>query len=237
MQSSLDYESIRTTKAYDDLLNALYMKVKRNVGEINVPPVQVIAVSGNEPPATQQYQDAIAVLYGIGYGLKMGLKFGKLPKPKGYFDYRVGALGTFWRSTGRTLEINDPTTLRWQAYLLVPRFVSKTLVDEARGQAQAKHPEVPYERASLEVVNEGRSVQMLHVGPYDKEQPTIDELRRYITEHALAVKGGHHEIYISDPRRTEPTKLKTVIRIAVTRDPAAQALDPTGAGAIAGAGG
>jgi hypothetical protein len=228
MQPALEYESIRTTKAYDKLLDALYLKVKLSVAEIIVPPVQVIAVSGHEPPATRQYQDAIAVLYGIGYGLKMGLKFGKLPKPKRSFDYRVGALGTVWRSTGQTLEINDPTTLRWRAYLLVPPFVSKTLVDEARGQAKARRPEVPYERASLEVLDEGRSVQMLHVGPYDKEQPTIDELRRYITEHALAAKGGHHEIYISDPRRTEPARLKTVIRVAVTPDAAALQADAAG---------
>ncbi len=221
MQPTLHYESIRTTKAYDDLLNALYMKANRSVGEIEVPPVQVTSVSGNEPPATKQYQDAIAVLYGIGYGLKMGLRFGTLPRPKGYFDYRVGALGTFWGSTGRTLEINNPTTLRWQAYLMVPGFVSKKLVDEARRQAKAKHPEIPYERASLEIVNEGRSVQVLHVGPYDAEQPTIAQLQRYVAEHALAVKGRHHEIYISDPRRTKPMKLKTVIRIAVKRDAAA----------------
>jgi hypothetical protein len=221
MQSPLHYKSIRTTKAYDDFLNALYMNVNRNVGEIEVPPIQVISVSGNEPPATKQYQDAVAVLYGIGYGLKMGLKFGRLPKPKGYFDYRVGALGTFWGSTGKTLAINDPTTLRWQAYLIVPGFVSKKLVDETRGQAKAKHPEIPYERASLDIVNEGRSVQMLHVGPYDAEQPTIDQLQRYIADHALAVRGRHHEIYLSDPRRTKPMKLKTVIRFAVTRDAAA----------------
>ena len=217
MQPPLPYKSIRTTKAYDDLLNALYMKVTRNVDEIAVPPVQAISVRGNEPPATKQYQDAIAVLYGIGYGLKMGLKFERWPRPKGYFDYRVGALGTFWASTGKTLAINDPTTLRWQAYLMVPAFVSKALVEQARAQAKARHPDIPYERASLEIVKEGRCVQVLHVGPYDAEQPTLDQLHRYVTEHALTVRGRHHEIYISDPRRTTPAKLKTVIRLAVKR--------------------
>ncbi len=217
MPPSLDYRSIRTTKGYDALLNALYLKVKRSVVEIEVPPVQIVAVSGNEPPGSKQFQEAIAVLYGIGYGLKMGLKFGKLPEPAGYFDYRVGALGTFWWSTGRTLEINDPATLRWQAYLMVPGFLSRALVNAARAQAKAKHPDIPYESASLETVREGRSVQMLHVGPYDKEEPTIEALQRYITDHSLAVKGRHHEIYLSDPRRTKPADLKTVIRLAVTR--------------------
>jgi len=71
MQSPLPYKSIRTTKAYENLPGALCMKVNRTVGETEVRPVQVIPVSGNEPPPTNPYQDAIAVLYGIGYGLKM----------------------------------------------------------------------------------------------------------------------------------------------------------------------
>ncbi len=226
MRPTPPYDSIRTTKAYDRLLDSLYMKVGREVEEILVPRVRVIAVSGNEPPSTTQYQHAVAVLFGIGYGLKMGLKFGKLSKPDGYFDYRVGALGTFWWSTGDALDVNDPATLRWQAYLIVPEFVSRELVDEARRQAEAKHPEIPYERASLETVDEGRSVQVLHVGPYAEERPTIERLRKYVAEHGLAVRGKHHEIYIGDPRRAAPAKLKTVIRLAVEPDAAVREVSP-----------
>ena len=216
MKTALGHEPIRTAKAYDALLNASYIKVKPHVEEIDLPAIQMICVTGNEPPGSKQYQDAIAVLYGVGYGLKMGLKFGKLPRPKGYFDYRVGALGTFWWSTGKTLEIDNPATLHWKAYLMVPAFVSEKLVGKARRLAGAKHPDFPYERAAPASVEEGRSVQMLHVGPYDKEQPTVAELHRFVAEHGLAVTGRHHEIYISDPRRTKPEKLKTVIRFAVT---------------------
>jgi hypothetical protein len=215
MKKRLAYKSIRSAKTYDDFLGALYIKAKRKVEEVDLPPVQVLSVHGNEPPASKQYQDAIAVLYGIGYTLKFGLKFGNIVRPKAYFDYKVGALETFWWSVGKTLEINNPKTLRWQAYLMVPPFVSKKLVDRARQPAREKHPDLPYDKASLEVVDEGRSVQILHVGPYYQEQPTIDELHRYIADHGLAVKGRHHEIYISDPRRTKPEKLKTVIRLAV----------------------
>jgi hypothetical protein len=218
MTKPLPYKSIRTARAYDALLNALYMRVKRTVEEIEVPAVQVISMTGSEPPGSRQFQEAIAVLYGIGYGLKMGLKFGKLPKPKVYFDYKVGALEALWWSTEKTFDIGNPATLRWQAYLMVPAFVSAKLVAEARRLAESKHPETPYDHASLEVVTEGRSVQMLHVGPYDAEQPTIAELHRYVADHGLAVSGRHHEIYISDPRRTKPDKLKTVIRLAVRTD-------------------
>jgi hypothetical protein len=208
-------ESIRTAKAYDSLLKTLYMGAKREVEEIEIPPLQVLSVTGNQPPASKQFQEAIAVLYGIGYSLKMGLKFGKLARPKKYFDYKVGALEVVWWSIQKELDISDPKTLRWQAYLMVPSFVTKKLVDQAAKLAKSKHPEIPYETATLATVREGRSVQMLHVGRYDMEQPTIEKLNTYAADHGLSITGKHHEIYISDPRRTSPEKLKTVIRLAV----------------------
>jgi hypothetical protein len=215
MGKPLPYSSIRTTKEYDGLLNASYLRVKQEVEDVVLPPIQVIAVTGNQPPASKQFQDAIGALYGLAYGLKMGLKYRKLPRPRGYFDFKVGALGAFWWSTGETFEIENPGTLRWRTYLMVPAYVSRTLIEQVRTQATAKHSEVPYGRASLQTVNEGRSVQVLHVGPYDAEQPTIDRLHRYASDHGLAIRGRHHEIYISDPGRTKPEKLKTVIRLAV----------------------
>jgi hypothetical protein len=208
-------KSIRTTKQWAEFQKALSTGVKRQVEEIRIPSVQVIAVSGNEPPASKQYQDAIAVLYGIAYGVKMGLKFRKLPRPKGYFDFRIGALDSLWWSTGEVLEIGNPQTLRWQAYLMLPAFVNKKLVEQARSAALVKHPDIPYGTATLTTINEGRSVQVLHVGPWDKEQPTIAQLHEYIAAHGLTVNGKHHEIYISDPRRVKPEKLKTVIRLPV----------------------
>ncbi|MGQ0704338.1 MAG: hypothetical protein ACT4PM_14545 [Gemmatimonadales bacterium] len=97
----LAYTTIRDTKAYDAFASALYLKTRPTPEEITIPPIRVISMTGNDPPASEQFQDAIAVLYGIGYGLKMGLKFRKLPLPKGYFDYRVGALEGIWCSDDR----------------------------------------------------------------------------------------------------------------------------------------
>jgi hypothetical protein len=98
---------------------------------------------------------------------------------------------------------------------MAPHFISNALFEEARKQATAKHPKLPYDGASLDVVDEGRAVQILHVGPYDQEALTLDELHRYMDQHGLRISGRHHEIYLSDPRRTKPAKLKTVIRYAV----------------------
>lgn len=214
-QAAPKYSAIKTSREYDALLNAFYMKATKDISELSLPPVKVITVSGNEPPASQQYADALAVLYGIAYTLKMGLKFRKLPRPATYFDYRVGALETLWWSTEGPIAIRDPKTLRWTAYLMVPQFVSPALFRAAREQAKTKHPELPYTLATLETVREGRAVQVLHVGPYDQETPTIARLHAYIAEHGMQPSGRHHEIYISDPRRTAPAKLKTVIRQGV----------------------
>lgn len=204
-----------TAKEYEQLLKYLYLSAKTEPTEIKVPEVQIMAVEGNEPPASQQFQAAIAALYGIGYTLKMGLKFSKLPRPAGYFDYKVGALEALWWSTTGEVDINDPKTLRWQAFLMLPPFVTQALFDQAVLQAKAKKPEVPYNLAKLIDFNEGRAVQMLHIGPYNQEEPTIKRLLDYVKDHQLKVSGHHHEIYLSDPRRTKPDKLKTVLRYAV----------------------
>jgi hypothetical protein len=217
MKTLPPFETIRTTDAYDGFLKSLYMGVKRTPEEIAIPPVRVIAVTGKEPPSAGPYQAAIAALYGIAYTMKMGLKYGKLPKPAGYFDYRVGALETFWWASHGALDIANTETLRWQAWLMVPAFVTAPLFDEARRQAVAKHPDVPYDSAALDCVNEGHAVQILHVGPYDREEPTIRTLHASAAALGLTASGKHHEIYISDPRRTAPDKLKTVIRVGVQK--------------------
>lgn len=213
---TLNYKSISTSQEYDKLLKDLYMGVKQKIEEVIIPPVKIIAVSGNEPPASKQYQTAIACLYGIGYTLKMGLKFGKLPKPKNYFDYKVGALETLWWSLkGAKFDISNPKILRWKAYLMVPQFIDKKIFNEVVKMAALKKPEVPYAQASLEEFEEGYSIQVLNIGPYGKEMPMIESLHNYIKENKLKIAGKHHEIYISDPRRVKPEKLKTVIRYSV----------------------
>ncbi|TAN57791.1 transcriptional regulator [Patescibacteria group bacterium] len=213
---TLNYKSIKTSKEYDGFLKDLYMGVKQKIEEVEIPPVKIISVSGNEPPASKQYQTAIACLYGIGYSLKMGLKFGKLPQPKGYFDYKVGALETLWWSIkGAEFDISNSKILRWKAYLMVPRFIDEKLFGEAVKMAALKKPEIPYAQASLEEFEEGYSIQVLNIGPYGKEMPMIESLHNYIKENRLKITGHHHEIYISDPKRVKPEKLKTVIRYPV----------------------
>lgn len=213
---TITYKSSVDDKSYDKLLDDLYSGVTQNVEEVEVGPMKIIAVEGNEPPGGEQYQTAIACLYGVGYTLKMGLKFKKIPRPKGYFDYKVGGLGSLWWSVkGNLFDITNPATLRWKAYLVVPPFVDESLVELALKQAKAKKPEIPYEKVSFETLDEGLSVQALHIGPYNEEKFTVNKMQQFMNEHSLKAKGKHNEIYISDPRRTRPERLKTVIRLPV----------------------
>lgn len=202
--------------AYQHLSVGMYKRASRDVREVDVPAVQVIAVDGNEPPGSDQFRGAIAALYGIAYTLKMGLKFSKIQRPDRYFDYGVGALHTLWWSTtGAAFQISAPATLRWKAFLMVPDFITHALFTEAAEQLREKHPETDTSTLHLAVVDEGHCVQALNVGPYDQEQPTIQTLNTYVREHGMEINGAHHEIYISDPNRTAPEKLKTVIRYPV----------------------
>lgn len=207
----------RSTKEYETFLKTLYMRVKPEVEEIVVPSAQIVSVTGSGTPQEGKFQEAIPVLYGIAFTIKMGLKFAKLTKPTGYFDYKVGALEAFWWTDQGEFDIKKPQGWRWQVFLMVPQFVTTRLFEAARAQAREKHPEQNYEVAELTRIHEGRSIQVLHIGSYDQEQPTIAKLHDYAGANGLTISGKHHEIYLSDPRRTAPSKLRTVIRLPVEK--------------------
>ena len=201
---------------YRRSMEGAYRNASGDPQEIEAPRATIIAVDGDEPPGSNQFRAAISALYSVGYTLKMGLKFNKLPRPEGYFDYAIGAFQTiWWPATGAGFDISGQAGLSWKAFLVVPDFVTTALVKEAALQSRERHPENDTSAVRLDVVNEGHCVQAMHVGPYGQEKPTIDSLQKYIASHGMAVDGPHHEIYISDPNRTPPEKLKTVIRYPV----------------------
>jgi hypothetical protein len=206
----------RTAPAYERLRRELYATPARIV-ELTVPPVRAITVLGGEPPRSRQFQDAVALLFTVAYQLKMGMKFGTVRRPRGYFDFKVGPLETLWWSTGASFEINNARTVRWQAYLMVPAFVTRVAFTTALQLARTKAPKLAWAPVSLETLREGRSLQLLHVGPWNREGPTIERLRVHADARAMPVTGRHHEIYLSDPRRTKPARLRTIIRLGVGR--------------------
>jgi hypothetical protein len=158
-------------------------------------------------------RDAIGALYSLAYTLKFGLK-----KKKG-LDFRVMPLsGRFHAEDPRVFLEGRKQEWKWTLMLALPSAVTAADLKEARAEAQAKKnasPALPLVRR--EVLREGQCAQVLHLGPYAAEKPTIEALHAFIAEKGLAFAGSHHEIYISDPNRTAPAKLKTIIRQPVKK--------------------
>ncbi|MDR0285061.1 MAG: GyrI-like domain-containing protein [Propionibacteriaceae bacterium] len=178
---------------------------------IDVPAGAFLAVDGRGDPNTSpDYAAAIELLYGLAYGIKM--------THKATLEYVVPPLEGFWSVADVAYQggaIPDKTQFVWTAVIRQPDFVTAEIVEAAKPALTRKKPGLDVTRARLETITEGLCVQVLHVGPYDDELPTITAMEGYAAEQGyVSDLGGrrHHEIYLADARRTASEKLKTIIR-------------------------
>ena len=186
---------------------------------VEVPAMRYAAVEGSGDPNLPggDYQRAIAVLYAVAYTVKMS-KLGSR-SIEGYFDFVVPPLeGFWWMPDGSGVDFSRKADFRWRSVIRLPDFVTAADFDWAVGEATRKK-KVDGSRARLVTVEEGLCAQVLHVGPYDDEPETIARLGAFVRERGCAedftAERRHHEIYLSDPRRTAPERQKTVIRVPV----------------------
>ena len=183
---------------------------------LTVPPLRFIAVRGagdpNEPEGA--YQRALNLLYGVAYTLKMSYKTDY--RIDGYFEYAVPPLEGFWRQADVDgMDYGRKADLRWISVIRLPDFVQEKDFSWAVDTA-AKKKKLDFSPVELLTVDEGLSVQCMHIGPYDDEPATVEKMHRFLEEQGYVTDFGHgrlhHEIYLGDPRRGDPAKLKTVIR-------------------------
>ncbi len=190
---------------------------------VEVPPLQYLAVDGRgDPNVAEEYADALAVLYPVAYKLKFASK-----RELGQ-DYVVPPLEALWWASDMDAftSARDKSAWQWTAMLMVPDWVTSEMFDAARATVRESGRRASLDRLRLEVLEEGRAVQTLHIGAYDDEAATLSELHReFIPRHGLRMTGRHHEIYLSDPRRVAASRLRTILRQPV--EPAAPAA-PTG---------
>ena len=186
---------------------------------VRVPPMNYVAVRGRGNPNDEdgEYKRAIGILYAVFYTLKMG-KFGK-HTPEDYFDFVVPPLEGLWRmNDGRSFDDARKGDLCWISMIRLPDFVRKQDFEWAVAEGSAKK-KIDLSAAEFLTLDEGCCVQCMHVGNYDNEPTTISAMRAFLEEQGYAFDLTntrlHHEIYLSDPRKTVPEKLKTVIRIPV----------------------
>lgn len=188
---------------------------------VTVPKMNYIAVRGTGNPNAEggSYQQAVGVLYAVAYTLKMSYKGDY--KIEGFFEYVVPPLEGFWWQDGvNGVNYGNKEGFSWISMIRLPDFVTRENFDWAVGEASRKK-KLDCSSAEFLTVEEGLCIQMLHIGPYDDEPASMAMMDRYLQENGyqndFSANRFHHEIYLSDPRRTEPVKLKTVLRHPVKR--------------------
>ena len=196
-------------------LKHLYNPSAKKFAVVDVPPMNFLMVDGHGDPNTAPaYQEAMETLYAVAYKLKF------MSKKEKERDYVVPPLeGLWWAEDMEAFTAQrDKSAWHWTAMIMQPEWISREMFEEAIRQVE-KQKELPaLPRLRLETYHEGLAVQIMHIGPYDDEGPTIARLHNeFILQHGYREAGKHHEIYLSDPRRTAPEKLKTVLRQPVRK--------------------
>lgn len=183
---------------------------------VTVPSMNYIAVRGNGDPNAEDgaYKAAIGVLYGIAFTIKMS-KMGD-HHIEGYFDYVVPPLEGFWWQEGVCgFDYGHKETLNWISVIRLPDFVTKADFDWAVETVQRKK-KMDCSSAEFLTIEEGLCVQIIHIGPYDGEPASVALMDAFLAENGYLNDFTdirlHHEIYLSDPRKADPAKWKTVIR-------------------------
>ncbi len=190
----------------------LYQPSAKQFSIVDVPPLPFLMIDGaGNPNTSQDYRDALEALYGLSYTLKFGVKLGKYGQQK--IDYPVMALeGLWWADDMRAFSSARKDEWKWTAMIMQPDIITPELVELARADLIEKKNPVAASKIRWEAYHEGLSAQIMYFGPYADEGPTIQRLHDFIHESGHQLRGQHHEIYVGDPRRTAPEKLKTVIR-------------------------
>jgi hypothetical protein len=188
---------------------AEYVATKKPV-LVKTSPAQYLTISGRGAPASPEFQNKIGALYNVAFTLKMTQKFGGK-------DYKVCHLeGLYWGSgKEENVACLDPSAWNWLLVIRVPDFIKEKDLQQAIGQLRAKGKTGDFDKAKLESLDEGSCVQMLHVGPYNQEKQTIDQMLAFAAKEGLSSRGKHHEIYLSDPRRVPAQRLRTILRFPV----------------------
>jgi hypothetical protein len=180
---------------------------------VDVPPLTYLMVDGEGDPNTSQaFQEAVEALYSLSYTLKFSLK--KSPRA---IDYGVMPLEGLWwaddpRDFGWAGHQANKSKWKWTAMIVQPEFIAQAQVDAAMEEVRKKKNPAALGLVRFETLAEGPSAQVLYVGPFSEEGPTIQRMHDFIHAAGKELRGKHHEIYLSDMRRTAPEKLKTILR-------------------------
>jgi hypothetical protein len=183
---------------------------------VNVPEFRYLMLDGRIEPGASPgnspaFQEAFQAIYGVAFTLKFMSKL----RARNPIDYPVMAPEGLWWSRSGGFSLAEPWA--WTLMMIVPDHVSPTMFREAIGRVAEKRDVPSLQKLRMESFREGLAVQALHIGPYADEQRTIDRMQAFAEAEGCRFRGKHHEIYLGDPRRAKPEKLRTVLRHPVER--------------------
>ncbi len=181
---------------------------KREPSLVIVPPCPYFVVDGEGSPLDEAYDEAVSLLYQLSYTLKMGFK-----DEPWYQGFVVSPLEGVWSA----IEVENRDTWRWRSMIAQPPFITEEIFTKVAERCRFTKG-ISVKDAYLEQIEEGLCVTMLHIGPYAAENRSFEKMDRFCLENKVRrVDTTHREIYLSDPRKTEPEQLKTVLRFCVER--------------------
>ena len=185
----------------------LYTAPKETPTIVEVPPLQYLMVDGSGNPNTSpRFPEAMSGLYPVAYTLRFAIK------AEEQVAYSVMPLQGLWWLPDGEFDFSVKDRLIWTLMIMQPDYVTADRFEAARESAKKKVSLPIFDELRLEAFEEGLVAQVMHIGPYAEEAPTIEKLHEYIHDQGYALRGRHHEIYLGDPNRSAPEKLRTIIR-------------------------
>ena len=187
----------------------LYKPSPKKIDIVDVPKMNFLMTDGRgDPNTSQEFQEAVEALFGVSYTAKFMVK-----KSETAVDYAAMPLeGLWWAEDMAEFSIERKADWRWTAMIMQPEYVTRDLLEAAVEQVKQKKNPSALSKLRFDSYHEGQAAQIMHIGPFADEGPTIVRIHQFIVENGYELSGKHHEIYLSDFRRAAPQNLKTVIR-------------------------
>ena len=194
---------------YKKVYKALYAPSTKNVSEVDVPDMKFLMIDGQGNPNTaEEFQVKTEALYAVAYTAKFMAK--ALPDP---INYTVMPMeGLWWSDNMDDFITGNKSNWKWTIMIMHPHVITNEIIQDAINQSSKKKENPYFNDLRFETYSEGKAAQIMHIGPFDTEDENIAKIHAYIKENGHQLSGLHHEIYLSDPRRTAPEKWRTVIR-------------------------
>ena len=194
---------------YKKIYKTLYAPSTKKVSEVDVPDMNFLMIDGQGNPNTaEEFQVKTEALYAVAYTVKFMAK--ALPSP---LDYTVMPMeGLWWSDDMDDFIAGNKDNWKWTIMIMHPDVITPEMIQDAINQASKKKENPYFNELRFEPYSEGKAVQIMHIGPYNTEDENIVKIHAYIKENGHQLSGLHHEIYLSDPRRTAPEKWRTVVR-------------------------